>query len=182
MKEKYQDKYRIQSNRLKGWDYSDVGYYYITICTKDRTNYFGKITNGLMQLSEIGIILKSEWLRTPIIRKDMNVGLDEFIIMPNHIHGIIIINGDGMESKRDVCNTSLQPASNSISSIVRGVKASVTSKARKINPKFGWQANYYDHIIRNEKSLYEIRKYIIDNPLKWELDKYNNSNYNHENT
>lgn len=182
MEDKFQNKYRTQSNRLKNWDYSNAGYYSITICTKDKINYFGNITNGIMQLSEIGAILKTEWYKTPELRAELDVVLDEFIIMPNQFHCIIVLNeidsdGSGNEghSDGDVCNTSLQSASKNISSIVRGLKSSTTSKARKINPNFGWQSNYYDHVIRNEKSLYEIRKYIIENPLKWGLDEYNNS-------
>ncbi|MER3328830.1 MAG: transposase, partial [Candidatus Kapaibacterium sp.] len=149
-------------------------------CTKDKINYFGNIVNGRMQLSDIGIILEKEWYKTTELRADLNVVLDEFVIMPNHFHFIIILNEidsndivNNGDSEGDVCNTSLQSASKNLSSIVRGLKSSTTSKARMINPNFGWQSNYYDHVIRNEKSLYEIRKYIIENPLKWELDEYN---------
>ena len=184
MEDKFQNEYRTQSNRLKNWDYSNAGYYSITICTKDKINYFGDIKSGEMQLSEIGVILEREWYKTPELRADLDIVLDEFVIMPNHFHCIIILNEmDSTDSdterhqSRDVCNTSLQSASNNLPAIVRGLKAAVTSKARKINPDFAWQSNYYDHIIRDEKSLYEIRKYIIENPLKWELDEYNNSNH-----
>lgn len=184
MEEIFQNKYRTQSNRLKNWDYSNSGYYSITVCTKDKINYFGSITNGIMQLSEIGIILDAEWYKTSELRTDLNIILDEFMIMPNHFHGIIILNEvDSNDSdkeghsERDVCNTSLQSASKNLSSIVRGLKSSTTSKARTVNPNFASQSNYYDHVIRNEKSLFEIRKYIIENPLKWELDEYNNTNH-----
>ncbi|MFA7325883.1 MAG: transposase [Candidatus Kapaibacterium sp.] len=182
MEDKFQNKYRTQSNRLKNWDYSNAGYYSVTICTKDKINFFGSITNGVMHLSKIGVILETEWYKTPELRKDLNLELDEFVIMPNHFHCIIILNEIGSNNvdterniSRDVCNTSLQSASNNLSAIVRGLKAAVTSQARKLNPNFAWQTNYYDHVIRNEKSLYEIRKYIMENPLKWELDEYNNS-------
>ena len=102
--------------------------------------------------------------------------------MPNHFHCIIILNemesnysDNERHSSGDVFNTSLQSASKNLSAIVRGLKSDVTSQSRKLNPNFAWQANYYDHVLRNENSLYEIRKYIIENPLKWELDEYNNS-------
>lgn len=184
MEDKFQNKYRTQSNRLKNWDYSNPGYYSLTICTKDKINFFGSITNGVMQLSKIGVILETEWYKTPEIRKVLNIELDEFVIMPNHFHCIIILNEIDSNNvdierhpSRDVCNTSLQSASKNLSAIVRGLKSAVTSKARKLNPNFAWQTNYYDHVIRNEKSLYEIRKYIMENPLKWEIDEYNNSNH-----
>lgn len=118
MEEKFQNQYRTQSNRLKNWDYSNAGYYSITICTKDKINYFGSITNGIMQLSEIGIILKAEWYKTSELRTDLNITLDEFMIMPNHFHGIIILNemdsnnsGKEEHSEGDVRSTSLQSAS-----------------------------------------------------------------------
>ena len=113
MSEKFQNKYRTQSNRLKNWDYSNAGYYSITICTKDKINYFGNIKESKMQLSEIGVILEKEWYKTPELRTDLNIILDEFVIMPNHFHCIIILNeidsndiGDVGLSDRDVCNTS----------------------------------------------------------------------------
>ncbi len=90
MEELFKDKYRIKSARLKDWDYSQEGYYYITICTKNREPFFGKIINNKVNLSEIGKIVEKEWLKTPQIRN--NIQIDEFIIMPNHFHGILIID------------------------------------------------------------------------------------------
>lgn len=87
----FRNKYLIGSKRKTGFDYAEPGKYFITICTKNKIPYFGKIENGNMVLSEIGVILKNEWLKTPLVRPDMNITLDEFVIMPDHFHAIIII-------------------------------------------------------------------------------------------
>jgi len=204
----FQNKYRVQSCRLKGWDYALAGYYFITICTKNRIDFFGEIKNGRMVLSQIGEITKEEWIKTALIRK--NVILDEFIIMPNHIHGIVIINNDDRQNQPEKigeiiksiesveveahCNAPLRPEHqtdnvlhfkteyknkfgpqrNNLASIVRGYKGVTTKKIKKINGDFAWQNRYYDHIIRNEQSLYKIREYIFNNPLKWGSDRNNN--------
>ena len=89
--DKYKGKYRIPSNRLRGYDYGANGCYFVTICTKNKEHYFGEILNGELQPSEIGEIAQSEWWKTKELRLDMNLILDEFIVMPNHIHGIIVI-------------------------------------------------------------------------------------------
>ena len=91
MNPKYKDQHRSKSNRLQNWDYSWVGYYFITIATKNREHYFGEIQNQKMNLSTIGKVAKTEWLNTPNIRPDMNIVIDEFCIMPNHFHAIINI-------------------------------------------------------------------------------------------
>lgn len=89
MSDKFKNKYRIKSARLKGYDYSQSGMYFVTICTKNRREFFGEVINGEIALNEIGKIVENEWLQTPIIRHD--IFLDEWVIMPNHIHGIIEI-------------------------------------------------------------------------------------------
>ena len=90
----YKNKYRTTSTRLKNWDYSQYGWYFITICTKNREHFFGEVINEKMKLSPIGETVKQEWIKTPKIRPDMNLTLDEFIIMPNHFHAIIIIGSN----------------------------------------------------------------------------------------
>ena len=88
---KFKDKYRIASSRLQHWDYGSPGLYFITICTKNREHYFGEIENGIMSLNELGFIANNEWIKTPEIRPDMNLESGEFVVMPNHFHGIIMI-------------------------------------------------------------------------------------------
>jgi putative transposase len=189
MNDKFKNKYRIETTRLKGWDYGKNGYYFVTICTKDRIPYFGDVINGMVQLSEIGKIAFDELQKTPEIRKDMNVTLGEFIIMPNHIHCIIIIGeneyntnryrGDamhGISTINAINNTNntnkFGPQSKNLPSIIRGFKSAVTKRAKIINPDFSWQPNYYEHIIRDKKSFKTISEYIINNPFKWNEDKY----------
>ena len=160
-------KYRIESARLKNWDYSTAWWYYVTINTKNHVEWFGNVKNKKMYLNDIGKIVENEWLKTELIRK--NIELDYYVVMPNHLHGIIIIN-ESVETTRRVVSTTLQP--NSLGSIIGQFKSVCTKQIRKFEPNFKWQARFYDRIIRNDKELYKIRNYIEQNPLRWELDKY----------
>jgi len=186
MNKLYKNKYRTDSFRLKSWDYSNPWWYYVTICTKDKKCWFGKIKNGKMYLNNLGKIVNEEWLNTSNVRE--NIELDYFIIMPNHLHGIIIINS--VETTRCVVSAndkieqqikketsqrlvSTTIKSNSLGSIIGQIKSRVTKRIRSSGfPNFSWQPRFYDHIIRNDNDLYRIRKYISNNPLKWENDEY----------
>lgn len=166
---KFKNKYRIESARLKNWDYAESAAYFVTICTANRTPFFGMVQNNSIVHSEIGKIVASEWVKSPEIRPDMNLELGEFVVMPDHFHGIIFIGGmDAMNrvSTGDIYKNEFGPQSKNLSSIIRGFKSAVTVQARKINPEFGWQARFHDHIIRNPKSYDVISQYIIDNPKK----------------
>jgi len=181
---KFRNKYRIKSTRLVDWDYTTAWWYYVTICTKNHECFFGEIKKRDVVLSEIGKIIKEEWLKTKLVRE--NIELDEFVIMPNHIHGIIIIDdvettgsviskekkeAFQQETTQRVVFTKLQK--NSLGSIIGQFKSVCTKRIRRMGIKdFQWQSNYYDHIIRNQKDLDRIRKYIQQNPLRWELDEY----------
>ena len=159
-------------NRLKSYDYSKEGYYFVTICTKNRQENFGNIEDGEMVLNKFGEITEKCWYDLP--NHYLNSRLDEFVIMPNHVHGIVVIVdrvGNGLKPFPTKQNHGL-------SEIIRGFK---TFSSRRINElqdkfKFQWQKSFYDHVIRNEKSLSEIRKYIQENPMKWHLDKNNPEN------
>jgi len=167
----YKSKYRIESTRLNDWDYSTPWWYYITICTKNFKCWFGLIKSGKMILNQFGKTVEDEWLKTKSIRK--NVDLDYYVIMPNHFHGIIIVEGVEyvkVETHRDA---SLRKVTNNLSNIIRGFKGSVTKQIHMLDyNSFQWQPRFYDHIIRNENDLPRIRTYIQNNPLKWELDEY----------
>lgn len=177
----FRNKYRIESDRYRGYDYSSPGKYFITIYTKNKIRYFGKIENRKMILSELGIIAEKFWREIP--DHFPNIKLDEFIIMPNHIHGILIINRDSpvieapklgasIENIENIGNIenieSRNPfwKSNSIGSIINQFKriCTITIKTRGFD--FAWQPRYYDHIIRTRIELYRIRKYIRENPEK----------------
>ena len=184
-----------RSIRLKGYDYSQAGLYFITICCCNHVCLFGDVVNGEMVLNEYGTIACNEWLNTPNIRK--NVELDVFVIMPNHLHGIIILNGRGelhspdnviteniitdnviteniiTDNKSGECNSPLHGPSNNIGAIVRGYKSSVTKQLNLLNIGCTvWQRNYHEHIIRNEKSYQTIAGYIVNNPSEWNDDKF----------
>ncbi len=181
----FKNKYRIASTRLKGWDYSGGGFYFVTICTRGRECFFGEIIDGEMRLSDIGRIARQYWLDIPD-HSPMNIELDEFVIMPNHIHGIIAIMDDGNTRGRDVaCNVStnhtamskISPKSGSLGAIVRSYKSAVSRWARLNNhPSFAWQERYYEHIIRDEHAQDTIRQYIAGNAAKWKTDRNNRSN------
>lgn len=180
----FKDKYRIESARLKGCNYSSNGYYFVTICTRNKECMLGDVINGEMRLSPIGEIVAEEWQKTKRMRS--NVALDAWVVMPNHLHGIIIINNvetrcHASMTQSDAFNASLRenntnkfgPQRNNLASIIRGFKSAVTNRIHASDYDFAWQARFYDHIIRDERSLEQIRKYIIENPLKWELEKDN---------
>ena len=167
----FKDKYRIESARLKGWNYSGNGYYFVTICTRNKECLMGDVLNGEIRLSPIGEIVSQEWQKTEQIRS--NVSLDAWIVMPNHLHGIIIIDNVETHDNDQNGSNKFGPQKNNLGSIIRGFKSAVTSRINASEYDFAWQARFYDHIIRDERSLEGIRKYIADNPLKWELEKDN---------
>jgi len=177
----FRDKYRVESARLRDWDYASAGWYFVTVCTRKRRCLFGDIADDEMWLSPIGEIVAEEWQRTEQVRPD--VELDAWCIMPSHIHGIIVIghNSDTMvETPRWGVSGQAEPSRlkpHSLSSIVGQFKSVCTKRIRRIGfDDFAWQRRFYDHIIRTEKSLNEIRQYIIYNPAKWASDKENPAN------
>jgi REP element-mobilizing transposase RayT len=187
--DKFQNKYRISSSRLQNWNYGSPGFYFITICTKNREHYFGEIQNDEMLLNELGSFVTSEWMKTLDIRPDMNLELGEFVVMPNHFHGIMmigenefnkpeggIVGRDAMHRVSTANPTTTKnkfgPQSKNLGSVVRGFKSSVTTHAKKLNLEFGWQERFHDHIIRNHEEFVRISKYILDNPRNWKDDKF----------
>lgn len=168
--------YRRRSIRLKNYDYSSSGIYFVTICTYNRQCLFGKIINGEMILSETGRIVGIEWINVAIARE--NIMLDEYIIMPNHFHGILWIKeiNNGITNFPPKMHQFGRMVSGSLSAIIRGFKSAVTNRLHRISESSGkaiWQRNFYEHVIRDETSLNRIREYIISNPLSWELDREN---------
>lgn len=188
-----------RSIRLKGYDYSKEGLYFITICVQDREHLFGEVIDGEMVLNEFGKIAYKEWEETDKIRK--NCALHEFIIMPNHIHGIIEIIFQNKTSNNSENIGKFKSPSQTIGSIIRGYKIAAIKKIKEeiLNNSGGctgelqfaptaptaptnkiikldfkiWQRNYHEHIIRNNYAYHNISKYIKNNPKKWEEDKLN---------
>lgn len=164
--------------RLKGYDYAQGGAYFVTVCTYNRECLFGDVQDGKIQLNDAGRMVEQCWLS--ITDHFPQVNLDAFVVMPNHVHGVIVINGVGAQF---IAPKPLQPNQGAINraptlgDMVRAFKARSTRGIRQQkNRHFGWQRNYYEHIIRDENSLARIRKYIINNPLQWALDRENPAN------
>lgn len=183
---KFKNKYRSDSIRLKGYDYSSEGVYFITIRTKNGAHYFGSVIDSKMKLSTAGKIVAAEWLRTST-KRDRAV-LGEWVVMPNHFHALIGLkpkvdtdashaspgNMPGYEQSSDRCDLSIQnkalnrdyknsfgPQRDNLASIIRGFKGVCTRQIRNSGiPDFSWHTSYYDHIVRNQESLDRIEQYI----------------------
>lgn len=205
MSDKFQDIYRIPSARAEWWDYRNDAAYFVTICTAGREHYFGEIipeeTRLLaslpaikpklkMQLSELGDIAHQNWMgiseHFPFIK------LGAFVVMPNHVHGILAIdhsvdikNHNAVEtmhasslqsqsgSIKNEEMAAISPKRGSLSSVIRSYKSSVSKLCRQIHSDFEWQSRFYDHIIRDSEEYWKIRHYILNNPANWGKDKYN---------
>lgn len=162
-------------NRLKYFNYSSNGWYFVTICIKNRIENFGNVIGRKMILNQFGKIANKFWLEIP--NHFRNAELDEFIVMPNHLHGIIVIKNVGNADLRSLQNIkSNDKTKMMLSKIIHGYKSSVSREIRKLNHIFRWQKSFYDHIIRSEESLFVIRKYIRGNSNNWNNDKNNVEN------
>jgi len=170
---KFKNVFRIETARHQDWNYSSPWWYYVTINVKDHVEHFGKVINEKMRLNELGKVADQYWKEIPI--HFQNVELDYYVIMPNHIHGNIIINPiveTGYIPSNEKRFETPCMASLPLGDIVGKFKAAVTRWANKNRySNFSWQSRFYDRIIRNEKELYNIRKYIEQNPLKWEIEE-----------
>jgi REP element-mobilizing transposase RayT len=169
-----------RSIRLKEYDYSQSGAYFVTICMHNKKCLLGKVKNGNIELSIPGQIIKKWWLELP--HKFPNIKIDEYIVMPNHLHGIISIVKRNVGADLCVCpNNKGEHIGSPLQKIIQWFKTMTTNEyIRRIKreglPPFHdkfWQRNYYEHVIRNEYKLNKIREYIQNNPLRWYLDKEN---------
>jgi REP element-mobilizing transposase RayT len=160
---------------LPGYDYSKPGAYFVTICVKDHGHLFGSIENSVMRENEFGKIVRECWHDLP--NHYPAIQLDALVIMPNHIHGIVVIVDDG-----NIVGAGLKlaPTINAKTTKRHGlpeiIRALKTFSARRINEirktpgTHVWQRNYYEHIVRNESALHQIRKYIAENPMNWQVN------------
>ncbi len=162
-----------KANRLPEYDYSRPGHYFVTLCIKNRLCLFGDIVNGSITLNDTGKIINKYWQSIPRYYPD--VELDESVVMPNHIHGIIVI-GAISDRAQTAANRANRPYG-LLSQIIKSFKQITTKQIRCNMPDFSWQRSFYDHIIRNNEDLHRIREYIQNNPLKWHLDRENPQNY-----
>ena len=174
--------------RWEGYDYSQSGGYFITICASRKRCVFGAINNGVVRLNHYGRIVKHEWQQSAILRAE--IALDEFVIMPNHFHAIVLLNvgargGAPNDTKRstltEIGRTAVRPydaPSHNLGAMINGFKGSVTRHINTYRDEHQlsrvsvWQRNYYERVIRDENELNATRRYIIENPLNWASDEY----------
>ena len=166
-------KIQRRSLRLKDYNYSGPGAYFVTICTNGRLSLFGDIVEGIMRLNDYRRIVSREWEVSAMIRRE--IVLDEFVVMPNHIHGIIFINESnvGATGRSPVRSG---PRRGSLGSFISGFKSATTKRINDLRQAVGdlvWQRNYFEHVVRDEQSLHWIRQYIVDNPARWDFDREN---------
>ncbi|MEO0563401.1 MAG: transposase [Chloroflexota bacterium] len=168
---------RRKSPRLQGYDYSREGAYFITICTNTRVHLLGKVENDRMVLSDMGQIAESRWRAIP--DHHPGVELDAFVIMPNHVHGIVLIVGTGPASSATTTpdNAGVVPTPKAVlGTVIGSYKSGVTRIARRQglidDSASPWQGRYHDHIIHNERRLNTLRTYIATNPARWADDTF----------
>lgn len=188
MNPRFKGKYRVESTRLPNRDYAANGGYFVTICTRDRARFFGNVMTDEMHLSQIGQVAQQFWAEIPKHFEDVHI--DAYVIMPNHVHGIVVIDRPPNVETRHVASLqqpTTQPIDQfnkfgplkrgSLQAIIHAYKSSVTRWCRKNGQEhFSWQERFYEHIIRQDGSLDRIREYIINNPAKWKDDKENPAN------
>jgi len=149
------------------FSYASTASYFVTLCTKDRQHYFGALLNGELHLSAIGKICEECLNNLPL--KYSFIRLDEYVIMPNHMHAIFTINNPGKE--RMLHEKRFQPEKESLSSVIRNFKSTVTLLVRRnISAMDVWQPRFFDRIVRDENELRRIRTYIRNNPARWKID------------
>jgi putative transposase len=178
------DRYHRRSIRLSGYDYTQPGAYFVTICTHRQEPLFGAVVDGEMVLNKYGQIVDEEWCNTAKLRP--YVKLDVHVVMPNHFHGILWIEHDDTGGRGTAHGRGMarhaptrefgKPVAGSLPTIVRAFKSAVTKQVNQIRRTPGipvWQRNYWEHVVRTERALDAIRRYIADNPARWSLDRYN---------
>ena len=178
-----------KARRLAEYDYRSEGWYFVTICTKDRVCYFGEILDQEMVLSDAGLIVHDYWLEIP--KYNPQVSLGEFVVMPNHVHGILGIEGvegvalslddainpaEGSDDVKTAPNeflARLSSKSGSLSRVIGGYKSACSRMIQSVNTEpFAWQPRFHDLIIRDQQAFKNIERYILDNPARWNQDDY----------
>jgi REP element-mobilizing transposase RayT len=170
---------RRRALRLRDHDYATPGIYFVTVCTKGRALLFGEVVDGAMVCGAVGDAVRSAWDALPSVHCGLLV--DAFVVMPNHVHGVIVLTGEG-ESGQDGAARCRPPL---LGAVVRGFKARATLAARRLPESpvgIGaggsgagaiWQRGFYEHVVRNEHALDRVRRYIAENPARWALDREN---------
>ena len=185
-----------RSRRHPDWDYTQSAAYFVTICTHQRAHLFGRVVDGMMHRNAFGRVAAAEWHRSETIRDTIH--LDAFVVMPNHIHGIVVIAPPDADAPTDPQGYAVHPVDaptppdpdvtssgrttspcgpqrRSLGSCIAGYKSAVTRRINQMRETPGgsvWQRNYHDHIIRSEPDWHRIRRYIQTNPARWTDDTF----------
>ncbi len=163
-----------RSIRLPGYDYRMPAGYFVTVCTVDREPLFGTVVDGTMQVNRFGAIVREEWFRTALVRRNVLLLEEEFVVMPNHVHGILWLTEDPPDDGPPA-GVGPRLAAGSLGAIVGAFKAAA---ARRINRERGtpgapvWQRNFWERIVRSDRELERIRRYLFENPLRWQDDSF----------
>jgi putative transposase len=169
------EKHHRRSIRLKGYNYASPGAYFVTICVQERECVLGDVVNGEMVLNDLGEVVGESW--SWLAEQYPYVTLDEWVVMPNHLHGIIIMTDDaGRGASRRAPPSTVPTKRKPLGQLVGAFKTVSTKRINQIHNTVGasfWQRGFYEHIVRSERGLDAIRQYVIDNPLKWESDRDN---------
>ena len=161
-------KHHRRSVRLEGHDYASAGWYFLTICAARRGEIFGRVVDNGVVLNRFGRIIQEQWSRVGAMREE--VTLDEWIVMPDHLHAIVAIQHSAPQDE-----TISPRAARSLASLVAGFKSAVTSRINTVREQRTqvWQRNYWEHIIRDERDLNNTRRYILENPQRWTIRNMN---------
>ncbi|OGQ81235.1 MAG: transposase [Deltaproteobacteria bacterium RIFCSPLOWO2_12_FULL_60_19] len=168
------EKHHRRSIRIRGYDYLQGGMYFVTICTRDRESLFGEVVDGGMRLNPCGEIARICWAEIP--EHFPHAVLDLFVVMPNHIHGIVVVGARHAVPLQSSPECFGKPIAGSIPTVVRSFKSAVAKRVNALRGTPGipvWQRNYYEHVVRDEESLNRIRQYVADNPTRWAFDREN---------
>jgi len=174
----YQEKYRVESARLNGWDYRSRGWPFVTLCAQNHACMFGEVADGEVQLSPVGLVADTE-LRSLAGHYD-NVQIGGHVVMPNHLHAIVVIEGEHCFSPRarmmpdeNAGSGFKSPKEGSLAAIVRSYKSGVTRRCHELGLKIAWQPRFHDHLLRSDKVIAAVREYIRNNPVNWGVDREN---------
>lgn len=165
--------YARQSSRCKGWDYSQSGAYFVTLCSRQRNAVFGEIRDGVMGLNKFGCLAWNEWHL--LAKRRCDVTLDEFVVMPNHLHLILFIANDVPATyELGHKNERIKLTSGSLGAVIGGFKSGVTREIGRMRGQRTrvWQRLFYDRVVRDERELLLMRQYIHNNVLNWHKDKH----------
>ncbi len=190
MADLFRNRFRIPTARAPWWNYGSDAAYFVTICTHGRQHFFGEVVDGTMMNSPLGQIANECWQKLP--EHFPFIHLDEFVVMPNHVHGIIVIDHNGIGERlhassllpdsekfhatslpKNEVMAAISPKTGSLATIIRSYKSAVSRLTREIHVDFAWQTRYHDHIIRDPKNHDVNRYYILNNPLTWDEDRFN---------